>query len=232
MRLSAIRSVDDLLSQLDKVQASGAKLYRGQAAYQGNLLPGVARRDPTKDTTSREKQILRSFQLLAREHLSSQARDHPLEMLVAAQHYGLVTRLLDWTEDPLVALFFACAGVGAQDRYFYLFEAEDGGFLETNAYDKDPFGFDMPMAFKPPRNNPRIIAQQGWFTIHSFYPHAGCFPALEKLHDVSPSITEFVIPSKCVADIQVSLELRNLTYQTLLPDLPGLCLYLNSKFTL
>src|SRR5215510_1089619 len=148
-------------------------LFRGQSVVRGNLLPGVARHSPVLDTTEHEKAILREFQLLGAQYLVEGVRDHTLELLVAAQHYGLETRLLDWTSDPLVALFFACCGQAAGDGYVYAFDTN--GFFEPNAYDMDPFAHPMPVAFKPPRSNARIIAQQGWFTVHTHYKHEGRF---------------------------------------------------------
>lgn len=49
---------------------------------------------------------------------SSQPR---INVIADMQHYGLPTRLLDWTRNPLVALYFACSGAGQK--------AQDGSIL-------------------------------------------------------------------------------------------------------
>ncbi|NRF72460.1 FRG domain-containing protein [Aquincola sp. S2] len=202
-------------------------LFRGQSARRGNLLPGVARRDPSHDTLELEKALLREFQLLGAQHLSHAARDHSLELLVAAQHYGLETRLLDWTSDPLVALFFACCDGATRDGYVYVFETN--GFFEPKAYDMDPFSHPMPVAFRPPRSNARIIAQQGWFTVHTHYEQEGRFPPLEEFPDVNPFIHEWVVPAHRRSSLLLELESRGVSYHSLFPDLQGVSWHLNAK---
>jgi len=220
-------SLSSFLGQVGKRDAtSETVLFRGQSSIRGNLLPGVARRNPSLDTVEQEKAILREFQLLGAQHLIQGARDHSLELLVAAQHYGLETRLLDWTSDPRVALFFACCGERVSG-YVYVFETN--GFFEPNAYDMDPFAHPMPVAFKPPRSNARIIAQQGWFTVHSHYKHEGRFPPLEDFSDVRPFIRELVIPAESRADVLSALERQGISYHSLFPDLQGISWHLNAK---
>jgi len=41
------------------------------------------------------------------------------EWLVWAQHYGMKTRLLDWTSNPLTALWFACSNVYKTEIRFF-----------------------------------------------------------------------------------------------------------------
>ena len=48
-----------------------------------------------------------------------------------AQHYGLPTRLLDWSTNPLAALFFACSGNGGEDGFVYSMDA--GKIIPDNA---------------------------------------------------------------------------------------------------
>jgi hypothetical protein len=50
-------------------------------------------------------------------------RENPVDIYFAAQHFGMPTRLLDWSTNPLAALFFACAGAADRDGVVYALDA-------------------------------------------------------------------------------------------------------------
>lgn len=203
-------------------------VFRGQA-YQGNLIPSVARKDKTIDTADEEKKVLKQLTLMGASMLPPSLQNE-LELLVIAQHFGLKTRLLDWTSNPLAALWFACADPAPGNAYVYALCADD--LLANDVYDTSPFLRAETRVFQPRLSNPRIIAQHGWFTLHRYSSKSRKFVPLETNPTTKRHLTEIRVPAEKRADVLQSLDLYGISSRTLFPDLEGLCRYLNGKHKL
>ena len=99
------------LAELDQEKRTET-FYRGHADEGWRLTPSILR---TRKGPRVEDQLFR--EMVAHEPQSFSECRSALDHLVQMQHYGLPTRLLDVTMNPLVALYFACEEATSDSDY-------------------------------------------------------------------------------------------------------------------
>lgn len=135
------------------------------------------------------------FQMKSGKWLSSDF----IEIAALAQHYGLPTRLLDWSMDPFIAIFFAVRSAVIKGTEIEIWCLNKSVILrQEQTADETPLKFYTPHY----KNNNNIIGQKGLFTywateirdIRELYSRNGEFvgksnlsvertPINERLHD-------------------------------------------------
>jgi len=232
-----ISTIGELSREVMALSSSAQKwLFRGQADSRWNLSPSVHR----GYTAQQERYLTNEFRVRARSryYACPVSSDYP-GWLALMQHYGLPTRLLDWTYSPLVAAFFAVhpdyAGNAPPERDACIWALDARALNESQGFEPLIFPLDAssyePLivpAFKNRKelnsvgvamaieHDPRIQLQQGAFSIHSTRTPINAMEGAEHW------LRRFVIDGCVIANLFGELSMLGIRKYTLFPDLSAL----------
>lgn len=107
VEISFIRSLKDFVERILNIDfpSDSYTFYRGHASWKYLMQPSLYR-EGNENILKNEDKMFRDI-VSSKPHFFDDCTT-TLEKLVKMQHHGLPTRLLDLTENPLIALFFAC----------------------------------------------------------------------------------------------------------------------------
>lgn len=150
IRVGSVRTFLDAIEKLDR-SGETSFFYRGHPSFTYSLTPSIYR-----DARWIENEHVMFKELVLRCPNDFSSLASTFQTLVKMQHYGLPTRLLDLTANPLIALYFACdpADPPSESGEVVAFRVPT---TEIKYYDSDtvsvvsniarrPFSFEVPPA--------------------------------------------------------------------------------------
>jgi len=232
-----INSVTELIDNLknDIPSHSNHIWFRGQANQEWKLIPTLGRKK--KFSPEKENYLIKRFRQNATQ-LVSYSHHSKWDWLLTMQHHGVPTRLLDWSENALIGLYFAVCEKPKYDGAFWILLPSllnKNSNIEPN-YSVDIPSFDDPIldnystsnlvrettshldpiAVIVPRINPRIQAQLGVFTLMHRDPKP-----IEEVGD-GEHIWRYIIPSGSKKNIIKELKILGINKFSLFPELSSI----------
>lgn len=212
MRTKKIVSFTNFIEETCSDSRNGY-LFRGVSDVKKHkLLPSIGRLSKFKDKplsalVKEEKHWFKRFRLEGSRHVSGKRDDW--EWMVLARHHGLPVRILDWSRNPLVALFFALRDDSGATAAVYAERFTTHINIEK---EKDPFKVAKIGKFQPNHSCARIAAQASMLSIHPD-------PTIEY---TSKTILTFEIPPELSSVLKSNLRRCGIHSAAMFPDLDGL----------
>ncbi len=225
------------------------RVYRGVSDKDFSLLTKLNR--ICSHNLELESSILRSFQKYG--YADVKDCESFWQMLALGQHYGLPTRLLDWTYSPLVAAHFATEDIYEYDKdgAIYSIDMSAGHKLLPNELmmeltSSKASSFTLAMLdncaknfeelkalsdhpfflfYEPASQTNRMTNQYALFSMTSD-PKYSIFDLLEE----SDKLIKIIIPKEVKLEIRDKLDYINISERLIYPGLDGICSWITRRY--
>lgn len=206
-------------------------IYRGQRSSLWNLTASFDRTYQSTSLQGREELFGIYLDVFKQEGAKTgyiKESDSEISVIARAQHFGMPTRLLDWTYSPYIAAFFAFSDFALGDDMnddvaIWVMNQE----IVKKAVHSDLLDFVELYESQ----NERLIAQSGLFTrLYSEADSVNTFLANETTDMQSdPLLIKFTLPSTEAEYALFDLSLMGITSKSLFPGLEGVARYATIK---
>lgn len=232
--------------------------YRGSGNSSYSLSPTIFRHPKKKNIEAiqeMETELASAFEQRSPPFVD-QYFSGEWEQLFYMQHYGIPTRLLDWSESPFIALYFAlsscertASGKPKNDASLWMLNPTawnrgalrdisfDGGILNPNREQIKSYSPKMdlserknlPVMIYGTHNSPRIVAQRGMFALFGKSTDPMEKSYVKGAFDPG-TLQRITIPKLQRDSIATSLFRKGISDSTIYPDLHGLSMELKRSF--
>jgi len=223
-----VLSIESLLEEMvPRLGFQRTPVYRGQASSEWSLLPSLLREEVARTEHKSWAELESAFLLSLKQQAGDEIGYVPmteLEWMAVGAWHGLPTRFSSWTENALVALFFATDPSHPDvDGVVWRIMPGEAGFTISQDYEQIP---EQPRLYRPQRPNTPMRNQRVCYLSHPLPTEDAAPETFEEVYEFGSDrivLSKLLIPAEWKSFLRRRLVMMGIDHRTLFPGLGALC---------